>query len=79
MGCAEYNIIQTRPHNHERRLVGGRGFFRQRPCQHQINASAIEFLHQARIPVRVEDEWRPLDEELLDMVREYLALYGRKP
>ncbi len=42
-------------------------------------SQAIEFLHQARIPVRVEDEWRPLDAELLDMVREYLALYGRKP
>lgn len=37
----------------------------------------VEFLHQCGEPVLVEGARRPLDEGLLQQVREYLSVYGR--
>ena len=39
---------------------------------------AVKYLHQEGLPVLVEGERRPLDDELIERLDEYLAVYGRE-
>lgn len=39
---------------------------------------AAEFLRRSGQKVMVEGQWRPLDDELMDRLEQYLAVYGRE-
>ncbi len=39
---------------------------------------AVTYLHDQGLPVLVEGRWQPLDQELVERLEQYLALYGRE-